>query len=110
MKKILAHLAKRFRTFTTNSSRNDPEPVSASESSTFSAENDAFAARRKNPTISGSAISPAASRQPTNLHSQQSIQKLNEASVINSSNPDFITRQELERELELLRRLIESRK
>jgi len=107
MKKFLASLAKRFRRFASHSSGNDQEPVSPPA---FSGEHDGFDSRAGIASASIAPIPPSVSRHTNGLRSQQALSKPNEMQNARSVNPDFITRDELKREVDLLRRLIESRK
>lgn len=106
---LLINLANRFRRFTAESSgfdrnstlQSSPQPVSFPR-----------AKEKSDPTsgISPASINtspPAISRK---LAFEAAVLRSREAKDDSSFNPDFITREELKRELNLLRRLIESRK
>jgi hypothetical protein len=110
MKTILATLAKHFRRLTANSSGTETDPVSSPSPFAFSGQKDGFESPTKNSSAPITTILSSVSTRQNSLPPQPTIPKLNESKDANSFNRDFITRQELERELELLRRLIESRK
>jgi hypothetical protein len=109
MKKILTSFAKHFRRFTANSFTHDPEPASSPQSPAPE-EKEIFESLAKTPLASVAATSSSISTRKSGIHPQRAILKANEAQSTNSFSPDFITRQELKGELDLLRRLIESRK
>jgi hypothetical protein len=106
MKKLLTNLAKRFRRFTANSPGHQPElvPTASPQPPVLAEEKDSF---ESHPKISAASI---ISRQPSGSNSGQQTLKRNDTRGAASVGADFITRQELKRELHLLRRLIESRK
>ena len=108
MKRILASLAKRFRTFAGHSTGDDTEPVSSLAPSAPGTENDGSQSRAGISSAQGFATAPIVPTQKRII--QLPMSQPREMKDAASSNPDFITRQELQRELDLLRRLIESRK
>src|SRR5690349_5838076 len=106
MKNIFSSLAKRFQRFANSSSR-DTEPVSSPEIRVPPRAKHAFESHPKTASASVAQTSRISLR-PGGVHSQPATRKPNEAMSVNSF--EFITRQELKRELDVLRRLIESRK
>ncbi len=109
MKKILISLAQRFRKFTANASGNNAASVAPFQTSVFSEKEDGFELGAKIPS-SITTILPGASRPQSDIQSQQALVKPSAMESGNSFPPDFVTREELKRELDLLHRLIESRK
>lgn len=110
MKRFLISFAKRFRRATANSSDDNSESGPSPQPSALFGKEDALEPRSKIPPASNTAISLSASKQQGDLRIQQAVLKSNETGDTSSFNPDFITREELKRELDLVRRLIESRK
>ena len=110
MKTLLASIAKHLRKFATHNSANDAESVPAPVRSSFPGERQGSGFRRDIPSAPNTAISQGISRQQNINQPQQRIFETNQVKDARSANANFITRRELERELELLRRLIESRK
>ena len=111
MKKIFAHLAQRIRRFATDSLERDLGPIPETlPRLTADFENKPDSGGRSNAHPSAnSAKSPNISPQLVHRPAQP-VQKSTQARDTVSNNPNFITRQELQREMDLLRRLIESRK
>jgi hypothetical protein len=111
MKKIFAHLAQRIRRFATDSRQHDPGSFpESSPRITADFEEKADSGQRSNaPRSANSATSPNISPQLAHRPAQL-VQKSTQAREAVSNNPEFITRRELQREMDLLRRLIESRK
>lgn len=105
MKKLFISLVNRFRRFTVDSSENGPQ---APDPSLPPTEKDALGSRSNNPFRA--IIAPNASSRHSGVVTPPAIQKLNEATSTNPSVLNFITREQLHRELHQLRRLIESRK
>jgi len=103
MKKLLTSLLRRL---TANPSTQDPEPASSPQAPAPVQEVSVSLA--KTPLAPVTSISSSMPAKKSFVHPQQTVLKSNEAQSINSL--DFITRQELRGELDLLRRLIESRK
>jgi hypothetical protein len=110
MKNIFTSLAKRFWRLAANFPEADPETVSSSPLFYSSDERDGVTSHAKISSARTATVLPNTFEQQKIPHSQQGILKPNETRDANSFNPDFITRQELSRELDLLRRLMESRK
>jgi hypothetical protein len=104
MKKILSDLAKRFRRFTTNSSDHTQSSVNIPPASIITISPSVSGVegtrRAQPPTASQNAVKNSQAVQSRGLSNGNTF----------SFSPDFITRQELKRELDLVRRLIESRK
>lgn len=109
MKNILTRLARQFRIFAAGPSGNT-ESVPSPEPSAFAGKNHAIAPFPGTAPTPLTAITPNASRPPNSLRTGPARPKPNELQNANSFNSDFITREELKRELDLVRRLIESRK
>jgi hypothetical protein len=109
MKNFLANLAKRFLEFASDRSGPDTKSVSPAASAAFSTEHDGVESRRGNPPSSTSAISPGVLRS-NRPSSRQPFANPNETNSAHSVDSNFITREELKRELDLLHRLIENRK
>jgi hypothetical protein len=107
MKRILASLVKHLRRFAAHPSGNDTESISPPASAAFAGGNDGSASRA---AISSTSLSPGILRQPGIIQPPQRMPQSNDGKDARPFHPEFTTRQELQRELELLRRLIESRK
>lgn len=100
MKKLLTHLANLFRKSATAA----PVGKTAPDDSPGPELRPQLASAP--PTISSPSIPP----RPNIIQTTRATPQPNETRIANSINADYITRQELRRELELLRRIIESRK
>jgi len=108
MKAFLANHAKHFRRFAVQSSGKDlgsiPPPAP------FPGENHGFESRAKSPSPAIAAMSSIVSKPTNSLRSPHTRVRQNEMQNARSIHPEFITREELKRELDFVRRLIESRK
>ena len=110
MKKLSDLLAKCFGRFNWTGIHTGPVPAFRPEPPVFHAEKAGFELPAKTSQIVITASSPAASLRPGSTRTQPPAQRANGAGVAPSFSPEFITRQELQRELNSLRRLIENRK
>jgi hypothetical protein len=106
MKKLFATLANQFRKF----GRTPRPEITASAFSIRSAEPEGFGARTKLAGPPLKIMFPHTPPPPGAVQTRQVTQQSSEAKNVGSFGADFITRQELNRELDLLRRLVESRK
>jgi len=110
MKNIFTSLAKRFRRLAANFPGAAPETDSSSPLFFSPDEKDGVKSHAKIPSARTATVLPKTFEQQKTPQSPQGIVKPNETRGANPFNSDFITRQELSRELDFLRRLIESRK
>ena len=109
MKKILTNLVKQIRRFASNSSGHDTEPIPDRRLSSDFKEKAGFESHTHIPPSPIVTTLPDVPTHQRGSRGQPPL-KPTEARPDNSINHDSITRQELQREVDLLRRLIESRK
>jgi|GEM_PF-4826350 len=100
MKKLLTHLANLFRKSATAAPAGKAAPDEAPGPEL----------RTQLASLPTTIAPPSIPPRPTIVQTTRATPQPNETRIANSINADYITRQELRRELELLRRIIESRK